>query len=534
MVGKPTGVHAAIAAGGARHGSIPACAGEPRAGGLGVDSRPRRRRCPASEDQQARRRYGPGRGRPRAAPGSPTALRGRTSPGSGRPRSDRSIPACAGEPRPRGPRRTRARVYPRVCGGTRSVQATPPCFAGLSPRVRGNRRWIPVRRSDPGSIPACAGEPFSLVARAGRVRVYPRVCGGTSTAPREKCSASGLSPRVRGNRLRGGLPLVGAGSIPACAGEPEAERRVLAQTRVYPRVCGGTQTPEEWLSLDSGLSPRVRGNPLLRQHRRARRGSIPACAGEPRGRTTSGRISRVYPRVCGGTRRRITWPARRTGLSPRVRGNRGPAGGRGHGAGSIPACAGEPSAPRSKRSPRRVYPRVCGGTANSKPGTVGWLGLSPRVRGNPCSKGGARHDRGSIPACAGEPARADRNPVHQRVYPRVCGGTWLRCTCIRKFPGLSPRVRGNRMRGGVCVAVGGSIPACAGEPPSRRSCRACGTVYPRVCGGTGAGARRAAGSSGLSPRVRGNQGRRGDEDVLDGSIPACAGEPAPPSGPARR
>ena len=54
------------------------------------------------------------------------------------------------------------------------------------------------------------------------------------------------------------------------------------------------------------------------------------------------------------------------------------------------------------------------------------------------------------------------------VYPRVCGGTGLRDEDVRTFWGLSPRVRGNPPECCGCVAHAGSIPACAGEPTSRR------------------------------------------------------------------
>ena len=74
------------------------------------------------------------------------------------------------------------------------------------------------------------------------MKVYPRVCGGTTGT-------------VRG-------AVVPKGSIPACAGEPA----------VY--FCRGT-------SGVAGLSPRVRGNHLLHVY-----------AASPRW---------VYPRVCGGT-----------------------------------------------------------------------------------------------------------------------------------------------------------------------------------------------------------------------------------------
>ena len=54
-----------------------------------------------------------------------------------------------------------------------------------------------------------------------RMRVYPRVCGGTGGKYAENKSAVGLSPRVRGNLVL--VLFLGEffGSIPACAGEPK-------------------------------------------------------------------------------------------------------------------------------------------------------------------------------------------------------------------------------------------------------------------------------------------------------------------------
>ena len=51
--------------------------------------------------------------------------------------------------------------------------------------------------------------------------------------------------------------------------------------------------------------------------------------------------------------------------------------------GSIPACAGEPSAGTRSTRMRRVYPRVCGGAASTLRTTAHVGGLSPRVRGSP-------------------------------------------------------------------------------------------------------------------------------------------------------
>ena len=186
------------------------------------------------------------------------------------------------------------------------------------------------------SIPACAGEPFAI------------------TPP--SAVQSGLSPRVRGNPAR----------WDSC---------VRVKLRVYPRVCGGTlyKMTRVQTRTGPGLSPRVRGN-----HSLARvlpgwfLGLSPRVRGNPnrpgfeRGRDSYG----VYPRVCGGTPQRITMTTGVTncwGLSPRVRGN----------------------------------------LAMSTLDQASYQGLSPRVRGNRQTHVGA--------------ARAAA-----RVYPRVCGGTGLR------------------------------------------------------------------------------------------------------------
>ena len=50
----------------------------------------------------------------------------------------------------------------------------------------------------------------------------------------------GLSPRVRGNLIRLDGHAVVRGSIPACAGEPRRAYCAIIPNAVYPRVCGGT------------------------------------------------------------------------------------------------------------------------------------------------------------------------------------------------------------------------------------------------------------------------------------------------------
>ena len=195
-----------------------------------------------------------------------------------------SIPASAGEPAPMLPAGSWSRVYPRECGGTISVRLADGPAYGLSPRVRGNHRRRDGAAGGVGSIPASAGEPWTLSLGGGVSGVYPRECGGTILTEFGNLRNSGLSPRVRGNPRPGSPNARGAGSIPASAGEPLRDGGAAPAWQVYPRECGGTTRPPKPALITGGLSPRVRGNQRQQRNPGQIRGSIPASAGEPRPR----------------------------------------------------------------------------------------------------------------------------------------------------------------------------------------------------------------------------------------------------------
>ena len=228
------------------------------------------------------------------------------------------------------------------------------------------------------------------------------MCGGTVQPGQARYRGKGLSPRVRGNRGHNRLDAGSPGSIPACAGEPRNGNGPARLPAVYPRVCGGTISKQCCSGGIGGLSPRVRGNQLHPASLRSR-----------------------------------------SGLSPRVRGNRTRPPGFNRSLRSIPACAGEPTRKAIRPAAWAVYPRVCGGTVGIGSAGRPDSGLSPRVRGNPragmVNAGASR----SIPACAGEPCGRLQMRANGTVYPRVCGGTLVIGLLVGGFLGLSPRVRGN-------------------------------------------------------------------------------------------
>ena len=314
-----------------------------------------------------------------------------------------SIPAWAGEPFRAYVLKVGDMVYPRVGGGTRHGRCLTSMPRGLSPRGRGNLRSSVVLQRRRGSIPAWAGEPSPTTESRSAYRVYPRVGGGTQDSGTPGDGKFGLSPRGRGNRSALGSRAWRRGSIPAWAGEPRPTRPRGEAPTVYPRVGGGTIPPAVSGDAGHGLSPRGRGNPAREIDIGDENGSIPAWAGEPSLCGPECHPRWVYPRVGGGTVPRLCLHPQTWGLSPRGRGNLGWARSPWWRCGSIPAWAGEPSAPSLCGSLLRVYPRVGGGTSIEGETPFYIEGLSPRGRGNHAEPHHQRLYKRSIPAWAGEP-----------------------------------------------------------------------------------------------------------------------------------
>ena len=329
-----------------------------------------------------------------------------------------------------------------MCGGSLEWAQSDVGGPGLSPRVRG--KPAPALRSPEygRSIPACAGE--AQITKIGRPRrtVYPRVCGGSRGQCAPPFRISGLSPRVRGKPAGTAVYPSDGGSIPACAGEAGYGTDRNSRNSVYPRVCGGSVVLGILGLAWWGLSPRVRGKPIIARISAPWARSIPACAGEAPKPETAATRRWVYPRVCGGSARGADVIECPEGLSPRVRGKPVWGGGLGDGGRSIPACAGEARMGRMRRSICWVYPRVCGGSGALPGSELAWAGLSPRVRGKPIRLGIALAPFRSIPAYAGEASASSGAMAGNKVYPRVCGGSLSSSGAYSLADGLSPRVRG--------------------------------------------------------------------------------------------
>ena len=303
--------------------------------------------------------------------------------------------------------------------------------------------------------------------------------------------------------------------------------------RVYPRVYGESSVWVVRTGRRRGLSPRVRGIPP-REHLRGHvAGSIPACTGNPPRCTPRTTAAWVYPRVYGESAGSCGLPPYDAGLSPRVRGIRPCGRVRGLSQGSIPACTGNPTTTPTRTTGGGVYPRVYGESPEVSAGDAGEVGLSPRVRGIHGGEGRAAEHLRSIPACTGNPPAPGCPPTTEWVYPRVYGESADQRQPAADGGGLSPRVRGILLSAVRRSSATWSIPACTGNPGIPIAEHISHRVYPRVYGESPDAPVLRPSMRGLSPRVRGILRKGWHQYSVERSIPACTGNPWPSTLPRR-
>ena len=187
---------------------------------------------------------------------------------------------------------------------------------------------------------------------------------------------------------------------------------------------------------------------------------------------------------------------------------------------------GQPLAATNAHFALWVYPHVCGATQSLFYSVFLFLGLSPRVWGNPSCHACAFVISGSIPTCVGQPLAVLAGPAARTVYPHVCGATLFLLPQRSTMSGLSPRVWGNQAVGLVYTRMGRSIPTCVGQPARDRTMPCSNKVYPHVCGATHPHPPPSHCQAGLSPRVWGNLALSLYSRCPKRSIPTCVGQPA--------
>ena len=90
------------------------------------------------------------------------------------------------------------------------------------------------------------------------------------------------------------------------------------------------------------------------------------------------------------------------------------------------------------------HPRVCGEHGDNNEESIEDLGSSPRMRGTPYRQPVLAHGAGIIPAYAGNTRLQRYQHERCRDHPRVCGEHPVKHNARRVRLGSSPRMRGTR------------------------------------------------------------------------------------------
>ena len=191
----------------------------------------------------------------------------------------------------------------------------------------------------------------------------------------------GSSPRMRGTLKRVHRHRHATRIIPAYAGNTNDADSYSTARRDHPRVCGEHDHHLGVVPVVQGSSPRIRGTLIHFRLATHGAGIIPAYAGNTYDGVGYSRPDRDHPRVCGEHRKRRNVMPDATGSSPRMRGTPYTPYPTGRYTGIIPAYAGNTLCPTWFSRRLRDHPRVCGEHPCIRRRSAGTTGSSPRMRG---------------------------------------------------------------------------------------------------------------------------------------------------------
>ena len=395
--------------------------------------------------------------------GSSPRMRGKPGGSLSHAETGRLIPAHAGKTTPQRWEHSQVRAHPRACGENTACLMGRRIPWGSSPRMRGKRCRLAIRRTKVGLIPAHAGKTLTPDAPCLWSEAHPRACGENCPEAVPVDNVLGSSPRMRG-KLNGQFVSRNAlGLIPAHAGKTMSSGVVFTAWGAHPRACGENGTTGSGLFLFRGSSPRMRGKQHLRIRDQLSNGLIPAHAGKTPYAVRQHEELGAHPRACGEnftlSRPRLI----SSGSSPRMRGKRVKPSNTAGESGLIPAHAGKTLIAALPTIIQKAHPRACGENVFHDVPPFLPEGSSPRMRGKLDSSFSAVCLWRLIPAHAGKTSVRSMFAPVAWAHPRACGENVFGDGHTRGGVGSSPRMRGKRMTQASHLSSPGLIPAHAGK-----------------------------------------------------------------------
>ena len=189
------------------------------------------------------------------------------------------IPACAGNTMTVTGSSSSSGDHPRMRGEHNAEAAANVGTQGSSPHARGTQRRHEFRLLRFGIIPACAGNTSWLPAGSWWDWDHPRMRGEHAAHYRHLAVHVGSSPHARGTLVWSTVDQTDPGIIPACAGNTAPDRSCDGVDRDHPRMRGEHNSPDNCAKGYLGSSPHARGTRDRASLSPRLQGIIPACAG---------------------------------------------------------------------------------------------------------------------------------------------------------------------------------------------------------------------------------------------------------------
>ena len=270
------------------------------------------------------------------------------------------IPARAGNTGEEAPLLPAERAHPRSRGEHPDPHLKELLRQGSSPLARGTLKELSLIVGTSGLIPARAGNTFCCAARYRESRAHPRSRGEHQEQLAGAITRAGSSPLARGTQSPAAEYHTPPGLIPARAGNTAQSLPVPAGGRAHPRSRGEHEKPGGTLSLEWGSSPLARGTQGMDGSARRRPGLIPARAGNTIAWMSSRVRPRAHPRSRGEHSLRGSRAEGTTGSSPLARGTPKEAAIKAAKRGLIPARAGNTGLRRWRGGTSWAHPRSRG------------------------------------------------------------------------------------------------------------------------------------------------------------------------------
>ncbi|RYQ51536.1 hypothetical protein PG1604B_1278 [Bifidobacterium pseudolongum subsp. pseudolongum] len=373
--------------------------------------------------------------------------------------------------------------------------------------MRGKRRRLGFRHRLLRIIPAHAGQTLSVLKASISTPDHPRTCGANPMTIEPMSTQSGSSPHMRGKRTQWTRRSVRRRIIPAHAGQTRNRHGRNSTKTDHPRTCGANGSGRACNAPFAGSSPHMRGKrPRAASH-----------APTQRPRTD-------HPRTCGANGKPATATREGYGSSPHMRGKPAVLRSERGAQRIIPAHAGQTPWGMARRSGTSDHPRTCG--ANSGAGL--WFsqdsGSSPHMRGKLTVLSPSLARQRIIPAHAGQTPAAIGRSGCQPDHPRTCGANPYITNGVVRWHGSSPHMRGKQTPPAIHAKRPRIIPAHAGQTRQNTHHEPGCADHPRTCGANLDGGVETAWLGGSSPHMRGKRGLLTEGDIVDGIIPAHAGQ----------